>query len=349
MRYIGSKVLLLEEIKKIIDKKIPKAYTFCDIFSGTAVVGRYFKQWYTVFSNDILFFSYVLQMGTIKNDEIPKFNKLKKIYKIKDPIDYFNNLDTKNMEILERKKRFFQNTYSPIGNKMYLTEENSLRIDYIRNKIEEWLNEKVISKLEYFYLLSCLIEGIPYVSNISGTYGAFLKKWDKRAYKKFEVYRLEVIKNNKKNRCFNENSLELIKKIKGDILYIDPPYNSRQYVSNYHVLETAALYDYPEVKGKTVQRKDNATKKSTFCIKKEVLNSFEQLLKKAKFKYIILSYSNEGLMDLKDIERIMKENGKSETIERYEIPYRRFKSRSTSKEIKLKEIIFFIEKENLCI
>ena len=97
MRYIGSKVLLLEEIKKIIDKKIPKAYTFCDIFSGTAVVGRYFKQWYTVFSNDILFFSYVLQMGTIKNDEIPKFNKLKKIYKIKDPIDYFNNLDTKNM------------------------------------------------------------------------------------------------------------------------------------------------------------------------------------------------------------------------------------------------------------
>ncbi len=81
---------------------------------------------------------------------------------------------------------------------MYLTEENALRIDYIRNKIEEWLNEKVISKLEYFYLLSCLIEGIPYVSNISGTYGAFLKKWDKRAYKKFEVYRLEVIKNNKK-------------------------------------------------------------------------------------------------------------------------------------------------------
>mgnify|MGYP000857141659 CR=1 FL=1 len=349
MRYIGSKVLLLEQIKKIIDKKVPDAKIFCDIFSGTAVVGRYFKQWYTVFSNDILFFSYALQMGTIKNDKTPKFNKLKRIYKIKDPIEYLNNLDTKDMEILEKEKRFFQNTYSPKGNKMYLTEENALRIDFIRSKIEEWLNEKVISKLEYFYLLACIIEGIPYISNISGTYGAFLKKWDKRAYKTYKICRLEITKNNKKNKCFNENSLNLIKKIEGDILYIDPPYNSRQYASNYHILETAALYDYPEVKGKTVQRKDNINKKSTFCIKKEALNSFEYLLRKAKFKYIILSYSNEGLINLEDIEKVMKENGKPETFEKYEIPYRRFKSRSTSKEIKLKEIIFFIEKENLCI
>ena len=146
-----------------------------------------------------------------------------------------------------------------------------------------------------------------------------------------------------------ERCLELIKKVEGDILYIDPPYNSRQYSSNYHILETAALYDYPEVKGKTVQRKDNINKRSTFCIKKKVLDSFDQLLKEAKFKYIILSYSNEGLVSLEEIERIMKKNGKPETFEKYEIPYRRFKSRSTSKEIKLKEIIFFIEKENLCI
>ena len=344
MRFIGCKTLLLDRIKEIIDRRAPKAKTFCDIFSGTATVARYFKQWYEVTSNDLLFFSYVLQKGTVETDTSPDFNGLKCIG-IDDPIDYFNNLTDDNLESLPRERRFFQNTYAPTGGRMYLNDKNALRIDYARNTVEDWKNTKRITDSEYYYLVASIIEGIPFVSNISGTYGAFHKKWERRSYKKFELFRLRITTNNKNNRCYNEDGVNLVKKISGDILYIDPPYNARQYLPNYHVLETAAKYDFPEVKGVTAQRaNDNC--KSKFCQKTNVVSAFDELIKNAKFQHIILSYSTDGLMNINKIEAIMKEYGKPGTFEISRNPYRRFKSNSNSKLVgNLSELLIYVEKE----
>lgn len=343
MRFIGSKILLLDNIKQVIDENAPTATSFCDIFSGTACVARFFKQWYEVYSNDLLYFSYVLQRSTIENDSIPSFLGVMNITNGINPIDYFNTLPLEQMEHLEQQKRFFQNTYAPTGNRMYITDENALRIDYARNTVEEWKNSSIISENEYYYLVASIVEGIPFVSNISGTYGAFHKTWDRRSYKKFELEQLEVTTNNKENKCFNEDGVELLKKISGDVLYVDPPYNERQYLPNYHVLETAAKYDFPEVRGVTGQRQYEL-QKSNFCSKKLVAAEFSNLMENANFKHIILSYSSDGLMTVDDIESIMKQYGNSDTYKAYEIPYRRFKSRDLTKQDKLKEFLFYIEK-----
>lgn len=343
MRFIGCKTLLLENIKQVIDEKAPDAKTFCDVFSGTATVARYFKQWYEVYSNDLLYFSYTLQRGTVENDSIPGFSELTKKTGIQDPIDYFNSLTQAGMENLEQEKRFFQNTYAPTGGRMYVNDENALRIDYARITVEKWYENKFISDDEYYYLVACIVEGIPFVSNISGTYGAFHKQWERRSYKKYEVYRLEVNQNNKANKCYNRDGVELLKEIYGDILYIDPPYNGRQYLPNYHVLETAAKYDYPEVRGVTAQREyeDN---KSEFCLKTKVVAAFDNLINNAQFKHIILSYSTDGLMTVEDIENVMKKYGKEDTFKIYWIPYRRYKSRAQGEKEDLKEILVYIEK-----
>jgi adenine-specific DNA-methyltransferase len=343
MRFIGCKTLLLENIKQVIDEKAPDAESLCDIFSGTATVARYFKQWYKVYSNDLLYFSYVLQMGTIENDSVPGFEKLKSKLGVSDPIDYFNGLAGEDMESLPKEKRFFQNTYAPTGGRMYITDENALRIDFARNTVEEWKVEGIIDNNEYYYLVACIVEGIPFVSNISGTYGAFHKTWERRSYKKYELYRLDVTSNGKDNKCFNGDGVEIIKKLSGDILYIDPPYNDRQYLPNYHVLETAAKYDFPEVHGLTAQRPyENA--KSDFCLKTKVVDAFERLIKNAEFKHIVLSYSTDGLMSVEDIEQVMKKYGKSDTFKIYWIPYRRYKSRAQGEKEELKEMLVYIEK-----
>lgn len=343
MRFIGCKTLLLDNIKEVIDENVKDAKTFCDIFSGTATVARYFKQWYEVYSNDILYFSYVLQKGTIENDDIPRFVKLRETYNIYDPINYFNSLSEEKMEILPQEKRFFQNTYAPIGGRMYINDENALRIDYARITVEDWRKKDIISENEYYYLVACIIEGIPFVSNISGTYGAFHKKWERRSFKKYELFRLDVTKNGKINRCFNQDGVELVKSISGDILYIDPPYNGRQYLPNYHVLETAAKYDYPKVRGVTAQR-PYENNKSLFCLKNKVIEVFDELIKNAQFKHIILSYSTDGLMKVNEIEEVMKKYGRAETFKIYWIPYRRYKSRQQADKEELKEMLVYIEK-----
>lgn len=115
--------------------------------------------------------------------------------------------------------------------------------------------------------------------------------------------------NGTAGKAYNQDINRLIRDIKGDVLYLDPPYNSRQYCSNYHVLETIARYDNPVLSGKTGLR-DSSDQKSLFCSKRTVCNAFDDLIRHSDFKYIFLSYNNEGLMSLDTIKDIMSQYGK---------------------------------------
>ncbi|MDP2672480.1 MAG: DNA adenine methylase [Nanoarchaeota archaeon] len=342
MRFIGSKTNLLEDIRAIIKDNCPNAISFCDIFSGTTSVARFFKKDFLIISNDLLHFSFVLQKATIENNKKPSFINLKKI-NIDDPINFLNEFEPKIDDL--KSEPFIFNNYTPNHNhdRSYFSKENALKIDFIRQKIEEWKNDKLIEENEYYYLIACLIEAVPFVSNIAGTFGAYLKHWDKRAFKKIELKNFEIINNGKQNKSFNKDSNILITEIKGDILYIDPPYNSRQYLPNYHVLETISKYDNPEIYGKTGLRPYNEVK-SKYCVKGKVLDEFSKLIKTANFKYIIVSYSSEGLMSEEEIKNVLTENGIKSTYMLKKIPYRRYKHTKGEVKHSLNEFLFFITK-----
>jgi adenine-specific DNA-methyltransferase len=189
-------------------------------------------------------------------------------------------------------------------------------------QIENWKNEKLLTKEEYFILLACLIESISFYSNVVGVYAAFQKKWDKRALKPFVLRRIELVFNDKKNEVFNIDSMSLINNIKTDILYLDPPYNERQYAPNYHILETVAQYDNPIIKGITGMR-DYTNQKSLFCSKDTALQSLDIISKTVKYKYLVLSYNSEGIMSSNDIIGVLSKYGK---VELCEFEYLRFKS-----------------------
>lgn len=343
MRYIGNKTNLLKEINRVIEDNCNEnEKIFCDLFSGTSSVARFFKNRYKIISNDILYFSYILQRATILNNEKPSFENLKNKLHIENVLDYLETININD----NNYKKFISNNYAPNENceRMYLTPENANRIDYIRTTIEKWKHEELINENEYYYLLATLIEGIPFVSNITGTYGAYLKNWDKRAFKKFEMIRLNVVNNHKDNECYREDANELVKKISGDILYIDPPYNSRQYLPNYHLLETIARYDEPKINGKTGIR-EYAKEKSNYCIKSKVYKELEELISNAKFKHIIMSYNQEGILSKEEIEQILKRYGNEDTYKLYQIPYKQYENKLTKKIEKHYEYIFYIKKE----
>ena len=344
MRFIGSKVNLLANIESVINQNVQeRGGVFCDIFSGTGSVARHFKPYYEIHSNDALYFSYVIQKATIENNSEPSFEKLKDIG-ILDPISFLEDTKIRTYNYND-DKYFIAKNYTPHDNcsRMYFSNKNAVRIDFIRNTIEAWKKTGLLNELEYFYLLAALIEGVPSVSNTTGTYGAYLKQWDKRSFKELELFRLDVIDNGRNNKCYNDDALKLIDSLEGNIIYIDPPYNERQYASNYHILETISKYDYPEIRGITGLR-PYKEQKSPFCIKAQVNEAFEYLISKTKFENIVMSYSNDGIMSENVIETVLKKFGLPETYKRYTIPYRQYKSKKDNKQHTLCEYLFYIKK-----
>lgn len=324
MNYIGSKFSILSYIDEVIeDFAAPKKnITFCDIFAGTGAVSNYFKEkGYNIIANDIQYFSYVTLKGLIENSDELKFEKLTK--KHIDPFVCLNGLNG--------KKGFIYKNYSLGGTKrcefkrQYFSDYNARKIDAARIKIEKWKKKQLITDNEYFYLIACLIEAADKVANTASVYEAFLKDLKKSAQKTIVIKPLKLIFKNKKYNIYNKDSKDLIKEIKGDILYLDPPYNSRKYDTNYHMLETIALYDNPKIKGKTGVRVED-TKKSNYCIKDKAARELEDLIKNAKFKYILLSYNDEGIITEKEIQEIMSKYGK---YKKYEKRHKRFKSDNT--------------------
>jgi len=183
-------------------------------------------------------------------------------------------------------------------------------------------------------LLACLIESVPFFANILGVFAAYKKDWDRRALKPFELKRINIIKNNTKNFVFNIDSRELLNKFDYDIIYLDPPYNQRQYAPNYHLLETIAKYDNPEIKGVSGMRNyDN--QKSVFCNREKALNELEHIVLSGNYKYLLLSYNNEGLMPQNEIIKILEKKGK---VILKEYDYLRFKSNNNGKSSKMKYI-----------
>lgn len=343
MRFIGGKSLLIPAILETIDKKTEKVTSVSDLFSGSGVVTRELKRaGYNTISNDLMYFSYVLLRGTTELQRTPEFLKLKKIG-INDPINYLNHLSL-DMTSYQEDTLFIYNNYSPRGNRMYFMEKNAIKIDIIRKKIEEWKNEGLISEDEYFYLLAVLLKAVPYISNIAGVYGAFLKFWDDRAKNDLLLEDLEIISKETTNTTYNTDANELAKEVKTDLAYLDPPYNQRQYLPNYHVLETIAKYDNPEVKGVTGLR-DYSDQKSDYCRKADVYDAFNHLIDIIDSRYILLSYNTEGLLAHEEILEVLGRYGKQETLDFKYIDYQRYKNAHTNKNKNLKEILYFVEKK----
>lgn len=281
--------------------------TFADLFAGTGVVGKTFKEkGYRVISNDIQYYSYVLNKHLIENTPPLDVTQL----------EYLNHLQ-------EVDGFIYKNYCAGSGSgRNYFTDSNGKKCDSIRIELERLKNCGKIDESQYYYVLASLINSIDKYANTASVYGAFLKQIKKSAAKEFELKLLPIINGDKKNKVYNENINELIKKIEGDILYLDPPYNSRQYCTNYHVLETIARYDEPVLKGKTGLR-EYSQQKSDFCSVRTVTDAFEEVIKEANFNYIFLSYNNEGLMDLEVIKKIMQKYGRYEVFTK---DYRRFKA-----------------------
>lgn len=328
---------MLDNIQRVINLYTQNVRTITDIFAGTGTVSRFFKeQGYSVLSNDILYLSYVLNKGVLEMNA-PISIQLREI------IAHLNNLSVDNTPWFDINTAFIYQNYSLHDDceRMYFQCNNALKIDLIRQEIERLRKE--VTEPEYYYLLSLLLNAVPYVSNITGTYGAYLKYWDKRTYNPLTLEAVDIKTSTVECHCYNQNATELAHQIECDLVYLDPPYNGRQYMPNYHVLETIARYDYPKIKGVTGVRID-PDKMSDFCKKGHAESTFRKLLNSLNCKYLLLSYNNEGLLSTDTMSQIVRDSGNRNTFRLFEYDYRRYKNKIPNNTKGLKEQLYFIQK-----
>ena len=318
MKYIGNKTRLLDFIwESAVASHIPAEGTFIDAFGGTGAVGRHFKEHgFRTISNDLMTYSYIAQYVTVCINQMPDFHNISD-----NGID--GVLAVLNDEKLQQEGYVFTN-FAPSGDfhRQYFSDDNAKRIDAIRDLIEDWNTQGLLSKDEYYILVYALVDAADFVANIAGTYGAYLKIWRSMALKPICLKAPSLVDNHQQNEVYQEDVNTLIHSLQADVLYLDPPYNERQYAPNFHVLETLAVWDKQTLTGKCGQR-DYKDKKSKYCARMEASRALADLVKNAHVRYIILSYNNEGIIPREDILSILQSKGQ---VTEYTQSYRRFRT-----------------------
>lgn len=348
-RYIGNKTRLLPYIVNRIQEMIGDTGTVADIMAGTGSVALELKkQGYTVVASDVMTYTYHHLVTNLQLEGYPLFEGLvnagivtdKAAIPYRSVIEFLNNLNP--------KRSFFYREFSPGGvplngcpARKYFTSENAEKIDAIRDKINEWIENGLITCNEESLLKHTLIMAVNEVANISGTYGYFLSDFKKNAIAPIVLRPVDIYTDKSEGHIVKLGFAEdLASSITADLCYIDPPYMKRQYAANYHILETLARGDYPEAVGKSGLR-NWRDQHSKLCTKTSGLQSFEKILSDMHCNKFLISYSEDGLFTLEQLKDCF---GKFGTVNVQLIDYNRFRSNDSKLPPKLKEYLISVER-----
>ena len=341
LNYIGSKFKLLEWIDSIIKEKTGwndfKNKKIADLFSGTGIVSLYFRNLdANITANDVELYSYIITKAFICSSYNDKLQSI--IYDLNNQNGGIIGYVTKN--------------YSPYddNDRKFFTVENAMKIDYMRTQIEELKNE--LSENEYIFLLASLIISADTISNVPAVYGCYLKNFKDKAKKTLILKPIHnIIYKNEYSVVYNYDVMsnemfDILQNTLFDAVYIDPPYNERQYSKNYFPLNIIAktpeeLQNEPPLKGKTGIPTDCFI--SSFCRKNNAVEqSFITLLKNINSKWIFISYNSESILTKDEMINILQEFGEVSVAEK---EYKRFKSFQYNKDVSIKEYLFCLLKD----
>lgn len=303
-KYIGSKTRLLFFLQAEIQQRAEPFDTFGDLFAGTGVVGHAFaERGKRVVAVDNLYSNYVGLVTFLCPEPSAGPDRLRQ------RVDELNGLPA----ISGYCQRHFGDRY--------FTAENAGRIDAIREQIAAWQRSGETTSYEHCALLTALLYAADKAANTVGQYDAFLKHLggpaysaegrhlvDQSAYRSLQLLPPAVGLPPGGHQAFCGDAEELAARLAVDVLYLDPPYNSRQYVDNYHVLENIARWEQPPVFGQT-HKFDRTYLKSRFSSLRAVRAALQSVIARAQARHLFLSYNSEGLLTHEELLALLQPFG----------------------------------------
>jgi adenine-specific DNA-methyltransferase len=329
LNYIGCKHTLLNTLISVFQENIldMKNSSFLDLFAGTGTIGfNIQKLTKSCDANDLELYSYIINFALLKcnyNEELSELIKKCNELSMKEGLIYNNFSPTETCE------------------RMFFTNENAKKADAIREFIETEYKENRINIYYFNFLLASLLVSIDKVANTSAVYGAYLKAYKASALKPLLLKPIHTKTDiNPENIVYNELAETFSKSDAKyyDIIYMDPPYNQRQYSGNYSPLNYIAEYNKDIVlKGKTGLIENY--NKSHFCKKTDIKNTFDSLISGLNCKYLIISYNSEGLLSMNEFKNILVKKGQ---VKLYIIKYAKFKAQQNVEEKYVEEYLWVV-------
>lgn len=349
-RYIGNKTKLLPILMATIAEEALANATVVDLMSGTGSVAVALrKSGYHVIASDMMTYSKHHLVTQLLLNAPPSFQKIIDYLKIEKKELSGYHLVLRYLNLLPGKESYFFEEFSPDGtpsngspSRKYFTSENAKKIDAIREEINEWIENGLITAEEESVLKHTLIMAVNDVANISGTYGYFLSKFNSSSLETIELKPIQFIhEGNLDNTVVQGFAEDISSTITADVCYIDPPYMKRQYAANYHILETIARGDYPNTIGKSGLR-DWWDQHSKFCTKTKIRDSFSKVITEMNCNKFIISYSEDGLLSLNELIELFSQFG---DVTYKTIEYSRFRSNNSPLSKKFNEYIIILTKK----
>jgi len=269
-RYLGNKYKLLPFITRVVEDECDGIHTVADLFAGTGAVSSAFTD-KKLITNDIMYSNYICHLAWFSPESYSE-------EKIIDLIVTYNALNVEEDNYMSDN---FANTYFSLA--------DCRKIGYIREDIERRFKKGRINARERALLITSLLYAMDKIANTCGHYDAYRQGAVFEKHLALSVP-MPTANLNENNVCYNKDINEIAANIEADLVYIDPPYNSRQYCDAYHLLENVARWEKPEVFG-VAKKMDRTALKSAYCTQKAV-KVFEQLIDAIHAKYILLSYNN---------------------------------------------------------
>ena len=249
-----------------------------------------------------------------------------------------------------------------VGKRRFFSIEHGRRFDVILNLINYWRINDLVSDIEFYVLLAAVIESVAIFSNTSATYQAFYKDYRANTMQRFRLVIPEIDVTQIKSQIYQEDVCDLIPSVKADVLYLDPPYNWRQYDSNYHLLNTVARFhkiidweDFEQgIVGASGENREKKLNYTSFNTKKDFEKLLLEIIKKSQCKIVVLSYSDsksnhereeiETTLDV--LSAFFRDKEIFEQYELYRIQSVNFESRKGNKKNGINELLFVAKKKN---
>lgn len=354
--YIGNKRKLLGLIQRAIGRTGAEGGLFVDFFAGSGVVARMAKMLgYRVVANDWEPYAEAINRCYIGCNSPPPFDSLGGYGRA---IDLLNDLPPTADWITNHLCPRDDEDFDIARDRMFYMRKNGMRIDAVREQIAEWKTAGRINDVEAACLLAPLVYQACYRSNTSGVFKGFHNGWGGQTatalYRIAGDLRLErpvCFDNEQPNEVFRDDARRLAERLASqnreiDIAYLDPPYNQHPYGSNYHVLNSVVLWDKPPLtrhitRGtKAAIRLDWRTeRRSAYNYRGDAVDAYRHLLETIDARYILTSYSTDGMVPLDELLRSNVERGRvaieMQGYKRYRVSSQRFSKKPMNVEFVL--------------